>query len=57
MKKNYKKALRANNAVEPAAPASVWCKGVPGKGGATLNYDATLNDSEIRRIIQKGGNR
>ena len=57
MKKNYKKALRANNAVEPAAPASVWCKGVPGKPGKTTNYDATLNDGEIRRIIQKGGNR
>lgn len=37
MKKNYKRILRANNAVEPAAPASVWGKGVPGKGGATLN--------------------
>lgn len=30
---------------------------VPGKGGATTNYDATMNDSEIRRIIhKKGGN-
>ena len=53
MKKNYKRILKANNAVEPAAPASVWGKGVPGKGGATLNYDATLNDSEIRRIIHR----
>lgn len=30
---------------------------VPGKGGATTNYDATMTDSEIRRIIhKKGGN-
>lgn len=57
MKKNYKKALRANNAVEPLPPASVWGKGVPGKPGKTTNYDATLNDAEIRSIIQKGWNR
>lgn len=25
------------NAVDPAAPASVWGKGVPGKGGSTTN--------------------
>lgn len=37
MKKNYKKLLKMNNAIDPAAPASVWGKGVPGKGGATLN--------------------
>ena len=55
MKKNYKKLLKMNNAIEPAAPASVWGKGVPGKGGATLNYDATINDSEIRRIIHRKG--
>lgn len=46
MKKNYKKILKANNAVEPAAPASVWCKGVPGKGGKTLN--ATIPNKEGR---------
>ena len=51
MKKFYKKILKANNAIEPAAPASRWGKGVPGKGGATLNFDATLNDGEIRKII------
>lgn len=55
--KKFGKLLKMNNAIEPAAPASVWGNGVPGKGGATLNYDATMNDSEIRRIIQKGGNR
>lgn len=39
MKKNYKRILKANNAVDPAAPASVWGKGVPGKGGATTNFE------------------
>ena len=38
MKKNNPRILKVNNAVEPAAPASVWGKGVPGKGGATLNF-------------------
>lgn len=57
MKKNYKKLLKMKSANDPAAPASVWGKGVPGKGGATTNYDATMTDSEIRRIIhKKGGN-
>ena len=42
MKKNTRnitRILKANNAVEPAASASVWGKGVPGKGGATLNFE------------------
>ena len=26
------------NAVQPAAPASVWGKGVPGKNGKSTNY-------------------
>ena len=40
MKKNYKKLLKKkNNAIDPAAPASVWGKGVPGKGGATTNFE------------------
>ena len=51
MKKNYKKILKANNAIDPAAPASVCGKGVPGKGGATTNHDFTMNDSEIKGII------
>lgn len=51
MKKNYKRILRMNNGVFPAVPASRFCKGVPGKGGKTTNYDAALNDGEIRRII------
>lgn len=53
--KKFGKLLKMNNATEPAATASVWCKGVPGKGGNTTNYDATMNDSEIRRIIQRKG--
>lgn len=28
---------KMTNAVAPAAPASVWGKGVPGKGGNTIN--------------------
>lgn len=28
---------KLTNAIEPAAPASVWGKAVPGKGGATNN--------------------
>lgn len=38
MKKAYKNLIKATNAVEIAAPASVWGKGVPGKGGATTNF-------------------
>lgn len=53
--KKFGKLLKMNNAIEPATSASVWGKGVPGKGGATLNYDATMNDSEIRRIIHRKG--
>lgn len=29
------------SSVEPAAPASVWGKGVPGKGGRTTNSTIT----------------
>ena len=39
MKKNYKKLMKANNAIEPAAPASRFGKGVPGKGGASTNSE------------------
>lgn len=48
MKKNYKKLLKMNNAIEPAAPASVLGKGVPGKPGATTNYDPELSIYESR---------
>lgn len=39
MRRSYQRILKANNAVEPAAPASRWGKGVPGKGGKTTNYE------------------
>jgi hypothetical protein len=48
MKKNYKKLVKMTNAIDPAAPASVWgYKGCAGKGGATRN--ATIQE-------KKGGN-
>lgn len=37
IKKNRKVTGKLTNAVEPANKASVWGKGVPGKGGKTLN--------------------
>ena len=43
------------NAIDPAAPAAAWCKSVPGKGGATTNFDETKNAgviyAEIRRNV------
>lgn len=52
--KNNKRHLMSNFPDIPAAPASVWGKGVPGKGGATLNYDETLNDRDVKKIIHRG---
>lgn len=46
-KKFIFKILKMNNAIDPAAPASVWGKGVPGKGGNTTNYDHALPDPVI----------
>lgn len=46
-----KRIIKGTNAIDPAAPASVWGNVVPGKGGATTNYDAELKDSECREII------
>lgn len=41
----YGDVIKATNAIEPAAPASVWgYKGCAGKGGRTLN--AVLPNSE-----------
>lgn len=48
MKNNYKSILKASNAVEPAA--SVKRKGVPGKGGKTLN--ATIPDWMFQRELE-----
>lgn len=36
-KKVNRCTMRATNAIDSAAPASVWGKGVPGKGGITTN--------------------
>lgn len=44
MKKNF--TNKASNAVEPAAPASIWCKGVPGKGGMTTNTTIIQKEKE-----------
>ena len=41
MKKAYKKLIKLSNAVEPAAPASVWGKGCAGKGGKTTNCETS----------------
>lgn len=37
-KKRNRYVLRASNSIDSAAPASVWGKGVPGKGGMTTNF-------------------
>jgi hypothetical protein len=49
-KKKWKSA--GTNAIDPASPASVWGKGVPGKGGVSTNYDASKNDFEIWVLIR-----
>ena len=41
---------KMTNAVEPPAPASVWGKGVPGKGGATTNSSITENKIEKENV-------
>lgn len=35
--KKYIFIIKMSNAVEPAAPASVWGNVIPGKGGVTTN--------------------
>lgn len=42
MKKKF--TFSAKNTIAPAAPASVWGKGCPGKGGKTTN--ATIGVAE-----------
>ncbi len=49
MKKNYQQFVKASNAVEAAAPASVWGKCVPGKRTAR-NYDSTLRAEDVRKL-------
>ena len=47
--KKHKFTVKMVSSVEPAAPSSVWGKGVPGKGGATTH--ATI--SETRKEKEK----
>lgn len=37
---------KMTNAVGPAAPASVWGKGIPGKGGMTTNSSTIEKKSD-----------
>lgn len=39
---------KMTNAVTPAAPASVWGKGIPGKGGKTTNAAGAEKKSDNR---------
>lgn len=38
--------MTMTNAVQAAAPASVWGKGVPGKGGKTGNYYSVSSEEK-----------
>lgn len=51
MKKSYRKVMRASNAVEAAAPASVWGKCVPSKFGASTN--ATISEKTFVRELKE----
>lgn len=48
-----KRIIKGTNAIDPATTTSKkWgYKPVPGKGGATTNYDAERKDSECKDII------
>lgn len=47
---------RITNAVTHAAPATIWGNAVPGKCGASTNYDATKRNSAVRSEIQRMSN-
>lgn len=59
MKKNYKKLIRMNNAIDPATTTArnFGFHPIPGKGGKTTNYDETLsiNETRIKIYGRKGG--
>lgn len=62
MKKSYYRVLKKNNAVEKAAPASVWGKGCAGKGGKSTNfeipdwmYDREMYDRKLKEMKENGG--
>lgn len=44
MKKTFTTII--TNAIDPASPASIWGKGVPGKGGTTTNALITRQNEE-----------
>ena len=44
--KKYVFTNKMVNSIEPAAPARVWGKGVPGKGGRTTNSTITEKKTE-----------
>lgn len=48
--KKHKFTGKMTNAVEPARPASVWGKGVPGKGGKTANSTITEKKTEKENV-------
>lgn len=48
--KNYIFTTKMTNAVEPAAPASVWGKGVPGKCGTTTNGSIAEKKTEKENV-------
>lgn len=52
MKKNYKRIIKLDNAVEPAAPTSVWgYKGCAGKCGRTTN--STITEKMFQRELKE----
>lgn len=46
MRKRHKYNVTMTNKVDPASPASVWGKGVPGKGGLTTNASISTKKTE-----------
>lgn len=56
--REYGKLLKMNNAVDSAAPASVWGKGVPGKGGATRNFEIPewMFKRELEEMMEERAN-
>jgi len=58
--KRFRKNGRVNKATNAIGEATTTSKDfgyvpIPGKGGASANYDAELKDEEIKKIIRKVG--
>ena len=51
------RVIKLSNAIDAATTTSkdFGFVPVPGKGGASANYDAGLEDKEIKKIIRKVG--